>query len=163
MKYTIILCLIIYNTSIFASDNVNREGFSFAAGMALIGGCIDTLEIDNENNEKDDEFCIPIPLVDLSVGYGFTPQLKVNLEMQSLLIGGFVGVEAQYYINDEYAVDSMYVYAGAMQAYIIDDGFSSTTLGSIGVGYAKEHMEYEIGVVGAQGKALLNLSGKYMF
>lgn len=161
MKYTYIIIqfLIIFNIEVSAQEVLERKDFSFGMGMALLSGCGSGTEEVNSIKEKT-KFCIAIPTLDLSVGYHFTPQVKVNFEVQTLMVGGFVGVEAQYYINDK--VESAYVYTGATRGYMLEEGFSQT-LGNIGVGYAKEHMEYEVGVMGKNADVLVDLSIKYMF
>ena len=159
-KFIILFVVIVCNTIVFAQDDVlERKDFNFAMGIALLSGCGSSMD-EAQNSREKTRFCIAVPTLNLSAGYNFTPQLKVNLETQTLMVGGFVGIEAQYYIKDE--VNSMYVYTGAMKGYMLDVGFSET-LGSFGVGYVKEHMEYEVGIAGKSADVFLNLSLKYMF
>ena len=159
-KFIILFVVIVCNIIVFAEDDVlERKDFNFGMGIALLSGCGSSMDEPEDSGEKT-KFCLAVPTLDLSVGYNFTPQLKVNLETETLMVGGFVGIEAQYYIQDE--VNSMYVYTGAMKGYMLDAGFSET-LGSFGVGYVKEHMEYEVGVVGQNTDVFVDLSLKYMF
>lgn len=61
----------------------------------------------------------------------------------------------------------MYVYAGITKAYNTDtknyDNFSNKIAGSIGVGYAKDHMEYDIGIGNGGSDTWFTLSANYLF
>jgi len=148
---------------ISAGENVNREGLHFGAGIAVLGGQVTETTIDTLNNINKKKFFTAIPTLDVSIGYGFTPQFKINLTTQTLLVGGLLNLESQYYINNE--INTMYVHAGITKAYNTKnyDSFSNKIAGSIGVGYAHNHMEYDISI-GNSGSAMwFTLSANYLF
>lgn len=144
---------------ICAHDEVERKGWNVAVGLAALGGCDkDYIYKDNGDLIDSERFCFALPVLDFSFGYGISRQVQINLQTKSLFLAGLIGIEGQYYFHDE--AETGYIYAGAMKAYALGYGTSPEVVGSLGIGYAKNHAEYEIGIVG---KDIITMSVKYVF
>jgi len=145
-----------------------REGFMFGEGIVVLGGC-EKVDIWDETGEKiigSDRDCAAIPLLDLGVGYNFTNQFGLSLDIKTLIFGSFIGVKAKYYLKDERDTAFASITGGAFD---IGGGHSPLGIGSynnIELGYAYGHNEFSLGV----GKiyhdshtTILHLGYRYVF
>jgi len=145
-------------------EQIDRSGFSFGMGMNVIAGCEKDDIYDEESNIVDtDTYCGALPFVNLSLGYGITPQTKLNLELKTLIFAGALELKTQYYVENR--EDTIYWYGGAGVLYAVGHGADTWAVGDLGVGYAKGHTEYEIGIMKTSGSQapMLTLGIKYAF
>jgi len=157
------MIMMVLSTIASADEFTDRTGWNFGVGIAALAGCDKENDYTDENGvvDKGEHFCLVIPVLDLSVGYGFTPQFKMSLETKSLLAIGIIGLKAQYYTKDK--KDTMYWYAEAETPYFIGGFEGKHAVGSIGIGYAKGHAEYDVGLLLTGKDTGLVLSAKYNF
>ena len=160
--FMIMLSLMFINISIFANDEIDRRGVSYGLGLSVLGGCWREEIYDDMSNVigHGNRQCLAIPLPNVSVGYGFSPQFKLNFESKTLVLAGTLELKGQYYLKD--AHDTFYLHGGVMGLYAIDYGAGELT-GGLGFGYAKGHMEYELGVIHPSSDSIFSLSVKYIF
>lgn len=139
-----------------------REGLSYGLGLSVMGGCWKEEIYDDIGNVIGHENlqCLAFPFPNVSVGYGFSPQFKLNLESKTFFLAGTLELKGQYYLKNEQ--DTFYLHGGIMGIYAIDYGVSGAA-GELGIGYAKGHMEYELGVIHPSSDPLFFLSAKYIF
>ena len=159
----LMVCLL-PTTKLCAEEKIDRTGVSFGLGVSVIGGCWREDDYYNEETKRMEKFdteCLAFPIVDISLGYGFTPQFKMSFETQTFFVVGLAELKGQYYLKDE--KDTYYVHAEVLTPYAIDTNYLGTT-GGFGIGYAKGHAEYELGVILVPSEApILSLGVKYMF
>jgi len=157
---------ILYGSDVDSYEN--RKGFMFGEGIVVMGGCYKE-DIWDEIGERvigSKRDCAAFPLLDLGVGYNFTNQFGLSLDIKTLILGSFIGVKAKYYLKDERNTTFVSVTGGALD---VGGGHSGPGIGSynnIEIGYAYGHNEFSIGV----GKiyhdsdtTLMHLEYKYVF
>ena len=153
MKKTIIPILMsLLFTTLFAEEHVDRLGYSHQIGGSVLIAC------EKEENLK----CFGLPFVDIAASYGFTPQFNVNLEIDNLLIIGLLHLKGQYYWNE--TPDSYFATVGVAMPYLVGDVVTEILLGSVGVGYAQNSMEYGFEVIKNENSSFIfKLSAKQRF
>jgi len=103
-----------------------------------------------------------IPTFDLSLEYGLTPQSTILFEHHGYLIAGLVSLEYKYYLQE--SVNTFYLKGGAIGAYALDYGAEiNTGVFKVGAGYAWNHLECDISVVGDSTDIVPIVSVRYKF
>ena len=166
-KILIILCLCqtLYATQ--DEDFEGREGFSFGLGTVILGGC-EKEEIWDEKGENivgHKRSCGAFPFLDMSLGYGFTKQFDLSLDIKTLVLGSFIGLKAKYYMKNARDTSFLSLMGGGVN---VSGGHSSpgvSSYNSIEWGYAYGHHEFGVGAGVPYGdkSVMFHLSYKYMF
>ena len=135
------------SVAIQAKDNtINRTGFHTGVG----GSFLVAPELD-----------IPIPMLNVTLEYGFSPQSTVLLEHHGYVVGGGIALEYKHYIKE--ATETFYVMGGVIGGYMVDEDISDGVLPKIGLGYAWNHLESDIFTFGDSEDIVLGISVRYKF
>ena len=128
-KILIIVCL--WQT-LYAAQEENleayfegREGFRFGLGTVLLGGC-EKEEIWDEKGEHivgHERSCGAFPILDMTIGYGFTNQFELSLDIKTLGIGSLMGIKAKYYMNETRDTSFVSITGGALRVGGVHSGF----------------------------------------
>ena len=165
--FTSVLVVIVTSTQLFAHEEIDREGFNFGIGVVAIGGCekIETWDEKGENIVDRERYCGAIPLLDMTLGYGFTSQFELSLDMKTLIIGSLVGVKAKYYMQDARDTSFLSLTGGVLDVGGGHSGPGASSYNNIEWGYAYGKKEFSIGVGALYGDSniVLHLGYKYMF
>jgi len=103
-----------------------------------------------------------IPTFDVTLEYGLTPQSTILLEHHGYFVAGLVSLEYKYYLQD--AANTFYVKGGAIGAYALDYGAEiNTGVFKVGVGFAWNHLESDISIIGDSAEIIPVLSVRYKF
>jgi len=166
-KILIVLCLwqTLYATQ--EEDFEGREGFSFGLGSVILGGC-EKEEIWDEKGENivgHERSCGAFPLLDMSIGYGFTKQFGLSLDIKTLGIASLMGIKAKYYMHDTRDTSFVSITGGALD---VGNVHTLPVIGSynhIVYGYAYGHHEFGLGAGVPYGdkSVIFHLAYKYMF
>ncbi|RUM76859.1 MAG: hypothetical protein DSZ12_01155 [Sulfurovum sp.] len=143
-----------------------RKGFLFGIGIVAIGGCgkDDIWDESGENIIGTDTSCGAIPLLDLGLGYHFSKQFALSLDIKTLGIATLMGIKAKYYLEDEKDTSFVSITGGALNVGGVHSGFIGS-YNNIEWGYAYEHNEFSLGIGAPYGDStiLLHLGYKYVF
>jgi len=105
---------------------------------------------------------IILPTFDLTLEYGMTHQSTLLLEHHGYFIAGLVALEYKYYLENDR--DTFYVMGGAVGAYALDYGGElDTGVFKAGLGYAWNHVESDITVIGDSTDIVPTLTVRYKF
>ena len=103
-----------------------------------------------------------LPAFDLSLEYGMTRQSTLLLEHHGFFVGGLLALEYKYYMQD--TRDTFYVMAGGVGVYAVGYGGElNTGVYKAGIGYAWNHVESDINVIGDSTGGTGMLSVRYKF
>jgi len=162
MKKNILITMIALSTLVSATESIDRTGWGLGLGGTGIAYCFtEKAHTDEHNVVTDEDICGALPFLDLSLGYGFTPHHKVSLELKNFLVAGYIGLKTQYYLED--MVNTFYAYAELGIMYAKGYGMGTGAATSIGVGYAKGHTEYDVGVMLLRNDPIFVFTAKYLF
>lgn len=146
MKETLLLIILGCLTSFSYGKEITTDRTGYHTGL---GGSI---VVSNEDQEV-------LPVVNLSLEFGLTPQSTVVLEHHGYLIAGFTALEYKYYVRDNR--DTFYWMGGVGAGHIID--YAEGVVSKIGLGYAWNHLESDIFVVLDKEIEISGLSLRYKF
>ena len=153
-------------THLVAHEVIDREGFKFGIGVVAVGGC-DKTEIWDEKGENivgTQRDCGALPLLDMTLGYGVTPQFELSLDIKTLLLGSLVGIKIKYYMQD--ARDTSFV---SLTGGVVDVGGGHSpgviSYNNIEYGYAygKNELTIGVGALYKDSSVLFHVGYKYMF
>jgi len=146
-----------------AEDRFDRQGWNFGLGASVLGGCYKEDVFDAQGNitDKTNRQCMGLPIPNIYVGYGLTPQFKIGVESKTFLLLGTLELKGQYYFSD--AEESIYLHAEVISAYAVDWGIDKQPVAGVGLGYTSGHMEYELGIIHPSSDSLFFLGVKYLF
>jgi len=153
-------------THLVAHEEIDREGFKFGIGVVAVGGC-DKTEIwdaQGENIVGTQKDCGALPLLDMTLGYGVTPQFELSFDIKTLLLGSLVGIKTKYYVQDAHDTSFVSLTGGVVK---VGGGHSpgAISYNNIEYGYAYGKKEFTIGVgtLHKESNVLFHVGYKYMF
>jgi len=154
-------------THLVAHEVIDREGFNFGIGVVGVGGC-DKTEIWDEKGEnivKTQRDCGAFPLLDMTLGYGVTPQFELSLDIKTLLLVSLVGIKTKYYMQDARDTSFVSLTGGVLNVGGGHSGGGAISYNNIEYGYAYGKKEFTIGVGSLYGESnvMFHVGYKYMF
>ena len=166
-KYIVVVVLIALGiTHLIAGEKNDRKGVRFGVGVVALGVCEKT-EIWDEKGENvigTQRDCGVLPLVDVTLGYGLTPQFELSLDVKTLLFGTLIGIKTKYYMQDAKETSFFSLTGGAVK---IGGGHGPivTSYNNVEYGYAYGKNEFTVGAGAVYGESniLLHVGYKYMF
>jgi len=139
---------------------------AYLVGVVALGVCEKT-EIWDEKGENvigTQRDCGVLPLVDVTLGYGLTPQFELSLDVKTLLFGTLIGIKTKYYMQDAKETSFFSLTGGAVK---IGGGHGPivTSYNNVEYGYAYGKNEFTVGAGAVYGESniLLHVGYKYMF
>jgi len=153
-------------THLVAHEEIDREGFNFGIGVVAVGGCDKTeiWDVQGENIVGTQRDCGAFPLLDMTLGYGFTSQFELSFDIKTLLLGSLVGIKTKYYMQDTRDTSFLSLTGGVVK---VGGGHSpgAISYNNIEYGYAYGKKEFTIGVgtLYKESNVLFHVGYKYMF
>jgi len=153
-------------TDLVAYDEIDREGFKFGIGVVGVGGC-DTVDVWDEKEENivgTKRDCGGLPLVDMTLGYGLTPQIELSLDVKTLLLISLVGIKTKYYMHDTRDTAFLSLTGGVVKVGgAHSPGVISYNHIEYGYAYGKNEVTIGVGTVYGENNVVFHLGYKYMF
>jgi len=154
-------------THLVAHEVIDREGFNFGIGVVAVGGC-DKTEIwdaQGENIVGTQRDCGAFPLLDMTLGYGITPQFELSLDIKTLLLVSLVGIKTKYYMQDARDTSFVSLTGGVVEVGGGHSGGGAISYNNIEYGYAygKNELTIGVGALYKDSSVLFHVGYKYMF
>lgn len=149
MKKTILSILLLVGLASFSyAEEIAIDRTGYHSG---VGGSIVASDDDSET----------LPVLNLSLEYGLTPQSTIMLEHHGYIIAGFTALEYKYYMRE--SRDIFYWVGGIGTGHVLDYSDSDGILSKIGLGYAWGHLESDIFAIIDKDIVVSGLSLRYKF
>ncbi len=152
MNKTLLLLLTLgYTTHAWASENntldFNRKGFHFGLGASM--AIVHMIESDKST----------LPLLNLDVGYNFSENFALNITTKNILITGYIGIEAKYYLYEN--PDTWFTTTALNRRY--DAYHKPVYVYGAGIGHAIKNYELELSATGRKKEFAGFLTYKYFW
>jgi hypothetical protein len=145
MKTIIIGLFIILGTIYTQADEaaIDRTGWHFGIGVMGIGNIIECGDSSGDCYFEDGSAFI-LPMLDMVLEYGVTPQFALSLEHQGYIIAALISFQGKYYLHN--AKESTFFVGGVESIYAFGYGIDNIQAAKVGIGYAWNHNEIEFDI-----------------